>query len=738
MDQVVEKLKYTQEINALEQGIFQDPFAFLGPHQVTKNTYQLKVFLPGATAVSYVGKQSILFEQVEKSALFILTLSAKQFQTDYKLHIDYPLQSVIEEDVYRFGSTIDEQAMYLFNEGSLEQAYRHLGAHWRSVEGIDGVRFTVWAPNAQSVSVIGDFNHWQNNRHFMRKHPASGVWEIFIPHLTEGTHYKFSLLTAQGERLEKADPFAFAMQHPPATASIIAAKNIFDTQKTNEALKRETAKKIQRNAIDAPISIYEVHAGSWKRVPDEQNRYLSYQELADQLVPYVKGLGFTHIQLMPISEFPFDGSWGYQPVGLFAPSSRFGTLADFQHLVDACHAANIGLLIDWVPGHFPSDAHGLAKFDGSHLFEHADKRQGYHPDWHTHIYNYDRAEVQTFLLANAMYWFDQFAIDGLRVDAVASMLYLDYSRKEGEWVANQHGGRENLGAIELLRQVNQRCYQRHPGIMMVAEESTAWPGVTQFTEHGGLGFGYKWNMGWMNDSLHYMQRDPLYRQHHHNEMTFSLVYAFSENYILPLSHDEVVHGKGSLINKMPGDDWQKFANLRAFFGFMWAHPGKKLLFMGGEFAQYREWDHNHSLDWHLLEHAPHQGMQALITKLNNVYCSTPALYEKDNHPSGFTWIDGHNSEQSIFSFMRFGKLATDVVLILSNMTPNSYQTFRVGVPHQGLYRVILDTDATEFGGSGFAKTTRYKSEDEPWQGQAFSIEIALPPLASIYLVKDGA
>ena len=728
---------FAEQIEALSQGLFHDPFSFLGPHKVATDAYQLRAYLPGAIKVHYVSKHGRLeYTQIAGSALFILDLAAKDFHADYQINIEYPLASYTQPDEYSFSSTLDLQAMYLFNEGSLEQAYLHLGAHWHTYNNqIEGIRFTVWAPNAQSVSVIGEFNDWQVSRHFMRKHPASGVWEIFIPQLKAGQAYKFSLITAQGDRLEKADPFAFAMELPPQTASVIPNKGMFSAPKTDKQRLQEQARKQLRNAIDAPISIYEVHAGSWMRVPEENNRYLSYQELAKQLIPYVKSLGFTHIQLMPISEFPFDGSWGYQPVGLFAPTSRFGTLADFSHFVDACHKENIGLLIDWVPGHFPSDAHGLAKFDGSHLFEHADKRQGYHPDWHTHIYNYDRAEVQSFLLSNAMYWYDNFAIDGLRVDAVASMLYLDYSREDGEWIPNHHGGRENLGAIEVLKQVNQRSYQRHPGIMMVAEESTAWPGVTQFTEHGGLGFGYKWNMGWMNDSLHYMQRDPLYRQHHHNEMTFSLVYAFSENYVLPLSHDEVVHGKGSLINKMPGDEWQKFANLRAFYAYMWSHPGKKLLFMGGEFAQYNEWNHDSSLDWHLLDFAPHKGMQQLIARLNRIYRATPALYEKDNHPSGFAWLDGHNSEQSIFSFMRYGKLSQSPVIVVSNMTPTSYRTYRIGVPESGQYQVLLDTDDVEFGGSGFAKNSIYTTKNEGWQGHQCSIEMDIPPLATVYLMK---
>ena len=731
---------YSEQVAAFEQARFADPFDFLGVHYYSEQAVELRVYLPGAEQVFYQTKQrSQPYQRYQNSDLFTLILAKNNYQKDYQLTIVYPLLTVKETDSYAVESSLDKQAMYLFNEGSLAHAYRHLGAHWQQQKNSSGVRFTLWAPNAESVSVIGDFNHWDTRRHLMRKHPSCGVWEIFISSAQAGQSYKFSMLNTQGERLEKADPFSFVMQAAPATASVIAEADFTDSLLNHHEQSEHVSAKVSRNAIDKPISIYEVHAGSWRRnseqVADGQKGYLTYKELASELVPYVKSMGFTHIQFMPISEFPFDGSWGYQPVGLFAPTSRFGSLSDFHYLIESCQQANIGVLIDWVPGHFPSDAHGLAKFDGTHLFEHADKRQGFHPDWHTHIYNYDRGEVKSFLMSNAMYWFDNFAIDGLRVDAVASMLYLDYSREEGQWLANEYGGRENLGAIELLKQVNQRCYGDHPGIMMAAEESTAWPGVTQFTEHGGLGFGYKWNMGWMNDSLSYMERDPLYRSHHHNEMTFSLAYAYSENYILPLSHDEVVHGKGSLINKMPGDDWQKFANLRAYFAFMWAHPGKKLLFMGGEFAQRNEWDHDISLDWHLLDYAPHQGMQSLIKKLNQFYCQCPPLFELDNKPSGFRWLDGGNAEQSIFSFIRFAKDSNDHLLVLSNMTPNTQKNFRLGVPSQGNYHLVFNSDEQRFGGSDFNQQGSLVNEKIAWQGFEQSICVDVPPLATIYLAK---
>lgn len=739
------KQNFQQQIDDLNQGSMGDPFAFLGPHkQDSQQEYQLRVFIPGAQQVFYQSDKHssqqyrYQYQQVGNSALYILNLAEAQYRPDYQLQIVYPLATVIEYDPYKFTSTLDRTAAYLFNEGTLEQAQRHLGAHWLTNEGIEGVRFTLWAPNAKAVSVIGDFNHWNPSRHLMGKHPESGIWEIFIADMgddSNSTHYKFRIIGAAGEYLEKADPFASAMQLPPQTASLVPSKSMSNRWLNSPA--EPWQQRVARNAIDAPISIYEVHAGSWRRNVDNGNdAFLSYRQLAEQLVPYVKKLGFTHIQLMPVSEFPFDGSWGYQPVGLFAPTSRFGAIEDFQFLVDACHAADIGLLIDWVPGHFPSDAHGLARFDGSHLFEHADKRQGYHPDWHTHIFNYGRAEVQSFLISNALAWFDNFAIDGLRVDAVASMLYLDYSREAGEWIPNEHGGRENLAAIELLKQVNQRCYLNHPGIMMVAEESTAWPGVTQFTDKGGLGFGYKWNMGWMNDSLEYMRCDPLYRRYHHHEMTFSLAYAFSENFILPLSHDEVVHGKGSLLEKMPGDDRQKFANLRAYFGFMWAHPGKKLLFMGGEFAQRYEWDHEHSLDWHLLEQPAHKGVQTLIKLLNHAYCHQPALFELDTKAEGFRWLDLDNAEHSVFCFVRYSKNWQQHVVIIANMTPNGRDDYRFGVPEDTDYQVLVNTDDLRFGGSGFNTTTRYKVEPIAWQGFEQSICIALPPLATIYLIKE--
>ena len=721
--------QYNQQVSALSRGCFKDPFSFLGTHKDQDGKHCVRCFFPGAKSVSVKSKDEVFnCTRYMDSDLFIAHV-ASSLSDDYELIIDYPDCTIQQRDIYNLPSALDTHAMYLFNEGTLEHAYRHLGAHFMRVSEIDGVRFSVWAPNASSVSVIGEFNHWQRNHHFMRFNPGSGVWDIFIPELKEGLCYKFAITTTNGDVLEKADPFAFKMQQAPGTASVLQPQ-LGAIKLTSKMLKQ----KAQRNAINAPISIYEVHLGSWQRKIN--NSYLSYNEFADHLIDYVKETGFTHIQLMPISEYPFDGSWGYQPVGLFSPTSRFGSVDDFRYFVQRCHEENIGLLVDWVPGHFPSDPHGLHCFDGTHLYEHADARQGFHPDWNTYIYNYDRPEVRSFLVANAMFWLEEFGIDGLRVDAVASMLYLDYSREEGQWVPNCYGGRENLGAIECLKQVNLRSYANNPGIMMVAEESTAWPGVTRQVDHDGLGFGYKWNMGWMNDSLHYMQRDPLYRQHHHHEMTFSMVYAFSENYILPLSHDEVVHGKGSLIEKMPGDDWQQFANLRAYYAFMWSHPGKKLLFMGGEFAQRKEWNHDQSLDWHLLEHQSHNGIQNTVKTLNKVYKSTPALYELDSEPAGFSWIDNQNAQQSIFSFVRYAKKASDYVVVVCNLTPNVYQGYQIGVPSKGQFEVVLNTDDELFFGSGVKVSDGLiEAEASPSHGHQNSVLITLPPLATVYLKK---
>ncbi|MEH6580808.1 MAG: 1,4-alpha-glucan branching protein GlgB [Halioglobus sp.] len=624
-------------------------------------------------------------------------------------------------------SLLNEDDVYLFGEGTQEQAYRWMGANVRQVEGVDGMLFVLWAPDAGRVSVVGDFNDWDGRRHVMRKHSGSGIWEIFIPGVGEGLAYKYEITASDGTLLPlKADPYAFAMQGAPETASLTVNAQSYPW--TDEQWM--SARALSSDPYQGPVSIYEVHLGSWRRSPERGDSYLTYRELAEQLIPYVVDMGFTHIQLMPVSEYPFDGSWGYQPIGLYAPTSRFGSPVEFKQFVDCCHEHGIGVLLDWVPGHFPTDEHGTGRFDGTCLYEHEDVRQGFHPDWNTLIYNYGRGEVISYLLSNAIYWLDQFHIDGLRVDAVASMLYLDYSREEGEWLPNIHGGRENLEAIDLLKQVNSRVYFNHPGAMMVAEESTAWPGVSRPVDEGGLGFGFKWNMGWMNDTLRYMERDPIHRQFHHGEMTFGLVYGFSENFVLPLSHDEVVHGKGSLLTKMPGDDWQKFANLRAYFGFMWTHPGKKLLFMGCEFAQRQEWNHDLSLDWQLLEEEPHAGVQKLVRDLNRVYRELPALHELDCDEKGFEWIEEENQSQSIFVYLRRGHADTPPVLVVVNLTPATYLDYQVGVPLPGYYRECLNTDSEQYGGSNRGNMGGVQAQEAPWGGQPCQLSLCIPPLAT--------
>ena len=623
-----------------------------------------------------------------------------------------------------------EEDIYLFNEGTAERAYQWLGAHACTVDGKAGVRFAVWAPSASRVSVVGDFNGWDGNRHTMQPIFSSGVWEVFIPEAHNHDLYKFEIIDVGGNLLPlKADPYARSMQHPPDNASRLMFEEEFRWSDRQWIETRDGGDLLRR-----PVSIYEIHAGSWRRKPEQDYRSLSYLELAQELIPYVLDMGFTHIELMPISEFPFDGSWGYQPIGMFAPSIRFGTPNELKHFINECHRRNIGVLLDWVPGHFPSDSHGLGRFDGSCLYEHEDVRQGFHPEWNTLLFNYGRAEVVSYLLSNANFWIEEFHIDGLRVDAVASMLYLDYSREEGQWLPNRHGGRENLEAVELLRQVNASVYRSHPGIMMIAEESTDWPGVSNPVNMGGLGFGYKWNMGWMNDTLQYMQRDPIHRKYHHHEMTFGILYAWSEKYLLPLSHDEVVHGKASLLEKMPGDDWQKFANLRAYYGFMWAQPGKKLLFMGGEFGQRSEWNHDASLDWHLLEHASHRGLLQLVRDLNFLYRRTPALFERDISPEGFQWVQADNSQLSVYAWLRRG--ADDVLLAVSNMTPECHPDYRLGVPEPGRYREVLNTDAAEYGGSGQGNGGGVWSQDIPWDGQPCSLVVTLPPLATVLFLHD--
>jgi len=628
-------------------------------------------------------------------------------------------------------SLLTEDDLYLFNEGSHFRLYEKLGAHPMETDGVEGTYFAVWAPDAEQVSFIGDFNGWDRDSHPLRPRARSGIWEGFIPGVGRGAIYKYHIASRHnGYRVDKADPFATMNETPPKTASLV-----WDLEyewKDGEWM----AARGRRNPADAPVSTYEVHLGSWMRVPEEGNRPLTYRELAPRLAEHVKRMGFTHVEFLPVMEHPFAGSWGYQITGYFAPASRYGTPQDFMYLVDCLHQQGIGVILDWVPSHYPNDEHGLGYFDGTHLYEHSDLQKGVHPDWDSFIFNYGRKEVQSFLISSALFWLDKYHGDGLRVDAVASMLYLDYSRKDGEWIPNEYGGRENLEAIAFLRRFNEEVYRHYPDVQTVAEESTAWPMVSRPTCVGGLGFGMKWDMGWMHDTLEYMSQDPIFRKYHHNKLTFRMLYAFSENFVLPLSHDEVVHGKGSLLAKMPGDDWQKFANLRLLLGYMYAQPGKKLLFMGGEWGQWREWDHDESLDWHLLQYAPHESLRRWVEELNRLYTSEPALWELDFDPAGFEWIDCNDVENSVVSLIRKGRTADDVVLGVCNFTPMPRFNYRVGVPRGGFWREVLNSDAAEYGGSGLGNSEGLEATPTPLHGRAYSLSLTLPPLAAVFF-KSG-
>lgn len=620
---------------------------------------------------------------------------------------------------------------HLFCEGSHYRIYEKMGAHPLTVDGKKGVHFAVWAPNAESVSVIGDFNDWDSSKGQMQKAGETGVWTTFVSGITDGAIYKYYVAGKNGYRAEKTDPVGFAAEMRPRTASVVAK---LDKHKWND--EKWMKKRDAASHLASPVSIYELHLGSWRRGGSGE-AFLSYRELAEQIVEYVKKMGFTHVELMPVSEHPLDGSWGYQTTGYFAATSRFGTPEDLMFLIDSLHQADIGVIIDWVPAHFPRDGHALGLFDGTHLYEHADPRQGEHREWGTYVFNYGRYEVSNFLLSNAMFWFDKYHIDGLRVDAVASMLYLDYARKDGEWLPNNYGGRENIEAIEFMRRLNEKVYLEYPSVMMIAEESTAWPQVTRPTYLGGLGFGLKWDMGWMNDTLKYFSLDPIYRKFNHDKLTFRAMYATSENFVLPLSHDEVVHGKCSLLNKMPGDTWQKFANLRLLLGYQYTTPGKKLLFMGGEFGQWIEWNEAQSLDWHLLEFGTHAGLSRFTADLNHLYRNEPALYEMDCHPNGFEWIDCHDGEQSVLSFMRKDKHGTPVVVVL-NFTPLPRFNYRVGVPESGFYKELINSDAAEYGGSGLGNCGGFDTDPVWKHGREQSLNLTLPPLGMVILKKQGS
>ncbi len=623
--------------------------------------------------------------------------------------------------------------LYLWGEGTYLRAWEKMGAHPMLLDGKEGTYFAVWAPNAEYVSVVGDFNNWDPDSTPLSLAGISGVWAKFIPGVRQGALYKYFIRSRFGLRVLKSDPFAFHFELRPSTASIVWDLKGYQWNDQEWMAMRQT-----KNNYQSPLLIYEVHLGSWRRVAEEGNRWLSYREMAHLLAEYAKDMGFTHVEFLPLSEHPFDGSWGYQISGYFAPTSRYGTPQDFMYLVDVLHQNNIGVIMDWVPAHFPKDEHGLGFFDGTHLYEHADPRQGEHRDWGTYIFNYGRNEVRGFLLSNAHYWLKVYHVDGLRVDAVASMLYLDYSRREGEWIPNKFGGRENLEAIDFLKRFNETTHANHPGVITIAEESTAWPMVSRPTYVGGLGFGFKWNMGWMHDTLNYFSKDPIYRKYHHGNLTFGLLYAFHENFILPLSHDEVVHMKGSMITKMPGDEWQKFANLRLLYGYMYAHPGKKLLFMGNEFGQWREWNHDSSLDWHLLNYPLHKGLRDWVKDLNRLILKEPALHRYDFEPKGFQWIDCNDSEQSTLSLMRLGPHERDTILCVLNFTPVPRANFKVGVPLAGFWKEILNSDSIFYGGSGLGNFGGVKSKDEPWHGRPFHIEITLPPLACLFFKIDSA
>jgi 1,4-alpha-glucan branching enzyme len=697
---------------AVQNGIFGDLFSLMGPHDGV-----IRAMLPGAAAVEVAGDDGKILQpmhRIEGSDIF----EAESCPHDYRLRIDWGGTVQVVEDVYAFGTLLSDYDIHLLKEGRHRDLGRCLGAHVMQIVSVDGVRFAVWAPNARRVSVVGNFNGWDGRRHVMRRRDG-GVFEIFIPGIGAGEVYKYEVLDAHGSLVLKADPVAWETEKPPATGSIVSAPIIHDAP----ALVPHNHDK---------ISIYEVHAPSWMR--HAGGKSYSWAELSVRLIPYAKDLGFTHIELLPIMAHPFGGSWGYQPLGQFAPMPELGTPQDFKNFVDACHAAGLGVILDWVPAHFPTDTHGLARFDGTALYEHEDPKEGFHQDWNTLIFNLGRAEVRGFLIASALFWLEYFQVDGLRVDAVASMLYRDYSRKAGEWVPNIYGGRENLEAISFLRELSEAIAERCPAALLIAEESTAWPGVTKPAAEGGLGFSEKWNMGWMHDTLNYLQEEPVNRRYHHDLMTFGLVYAFSEKFVLPISHDEVVHGKRSLLGRMPGDEWQRFANLRAYLGFMWGHPGKKLLFMGCEFGQVTEWNHDAELPWHLLQHETHRGVQGTVRALNGMLRTEPALYERDFDPAGFAWVIGNDAAQSVYAFLRFDESGTRPVLVVCNFTPVPRENYRIGVPAVE-WQEKFNSDAVGFGGSGIGNGGVLWAEPDAMHGFAQSLSLTLPPLATIMLVR---
>ena len=724
-----------EKIKSLISGEMADPFTLLGPHPVALEkgpAVAVRAFLPGARSVAILDldpEREILAGRLHKQGLFEAVLPDLSEIFPYRLKVDFgsgPFSTFY--DCYSFWPVLTDDDLYLFNQGNCYEIYEKLGAHpWRHQE-VSGVLFAVWAPSAVRVSVVGDFNQWDGRRHQMRCRGSSGIWELFVPHLGPGLIYKFEILIRDNTLLIKSDPFAFRFEERPKTAAIVHDLSAFPW--TDQDWMASRAKG---DPLSSPFAIYEVHLGSWQRCHEEGNRWLTYREVAEELIPYVKEMGFNCIEFLPLAEHPFDGSWGYQVTGYYAATSRHGTPQDFMYLVDQCHAAGLRVILDWVPAHFPRDAHALEYFDGTHLYEHADPRQGIQKDWDTLIFNYGRNEVRNFLVANALFWLDKYHLDGLRIDAVASMLYLDYSRQEGEWVPNRYGGRENLEAIEFIKTLNAKVFELFPGVVTIAEESTAWPGVTRPVHLGGLGFMFKWNMGWMHDMLTFMSKDPVHRRYHMDMLSFALLYAFHENFILTLSHDEVVHGKASLLGKMPGDDWQRFANLRLLLGYMYGEPGKKTLFMGGEFGQWWEWDHDQALQWHLLEHEPHRGLQRFVEDLNQIYLSEPALYELDFDPAGFEWIDFRDTNSNVVSFIRRGKTPDQTLVFVFNFTPVPRLDYRIGAPVPGLYRELINSDAACYGGSNLGLDGGVSADSRPWHGQPYSLNLKVPPLSMLLL-----
>jgi 1,4-alpha-glucan branching enzyme len=725
------------EIEHILHAEHSDPFHVLGAHPVKvegKPAVAIRAFLPDAAQVWAVRDAgAVALERIHADGFFEAVFPGESRIFTYRLRARNAGGDEWEfDDPYRFPPFLSDFDLHLLSKGTHYDAYEKLGAHLREIEGVRGVTFAVWAPDARRVSVVGDFNNWDGRRHPLRVRGESGIWEIFLPGLGEGEIYKYEIKSRDNSLLGlKADPFAFYSEFRPKTASVV-----YDVNRYTWHDDAWMAERPRRQALDAPLAIYEVHLGSWMRAPEEDHRILNYRELAERLVDYVLKMGFTHVELLPVMEHPLDESWGYQTTGYFAPTSRYGTPEDFMYFVDYCHQHGVGVILDWAPAHFPGDAHGLAHFDGTFLYDHADPRRGEHQDWGTRVFNYARTEVRSFLWNSALFWLEKYHVDGLRVDAVASMLYLDYSRKPGEWVPNSYGRNEDLDAINFLKRFNEIVHQEHPGVLTIAEESTAWAGVSRPTYLGGLGFSLKWNMGWMHDTLLYFSQDPIHRKYHHNNLTFSLLYAFTENFVLVLSHDEVVHGKRSLLSKMPGDTWQQFANLRALYAFLYAHPGKKMLFMGGEFGQWIEWNPNQSLDWHLLDYEPHRKLHHLVADLNRLYRAEPALHEVDFEYLGFEWVDFHDTDNSVIVFLRHARARDEHVVVVCNFTPVPRCGYRIGVPEACFYREILNTDAAAYGGSGATNSPGLYAMYQPWHNQPFCLELTLPPLGVVILKPE--